>query len=372
MKLKWFLPLLVLNFVTLGLNAQVYSNKVLNEKDKARLDSIASEEYSYLLPIWGKKVTALGFDLPYSAGFSLNYLGQRSELIIDNLNVGVNNGPLVNLDQVVRFNNVEGTTRGLNVRPDFWLFPFLNIYGILASSRTSTEVDFGIWLPNGTSEEEIFNYVTKAEFDATSLGFGITPTMGVGGGWLALDMNFTWTDIPELEKPAYSFIFGPRLGKSFSLGKPESNIAIWVGGFRVNLSSETSGIISLSEVLPEDGNLSTKIENGLEAVATRQMDLDNWYNDLTPAQQRLNQIKYDAANRVLEAAHNSLTRIDEATEAAEQSTISYTLDKRLKDKWNFVIGSQLQINKHWMVRAEIGFLKSRQQIITGIQYRFGL
>ena len=40
--------------------------------------------------------------------------------------------------------------------------------------------------------------------------------------------------------------------------------------------------------------------------------------------------------------------------------------------WNFVLGTQFQINKHFMLRAEYGFLGSRQQIITGLQYRFGL
>jgi hypothetical protein len=40
--------------------------------------------------------------------------------------------------------------------------------------------------------------------------------------------------------------------------------------------------------------------------------------------------------------------------------------------WNFVLGTQYQVNKHFMIRAEAGFLGSRQQIITGLQYRFGL
>jgi hypothetical protein len=40
--------------------------------------------------------------------------------------------------------------------------------------------------------------------------------------------------------------------------------------------------------------------------------------------------------------------------------------------WNFLVGSQFQLNKHWMLRAEVGFMGSRQQFISGIQYRFGL
>jgi hypothetical protein len=55
-------------FLLLGIlssSAQVYSE--LTNQPKDTLD------YHYLLPIFGKKVKALGFDLPYSAGISLNY-----------------------------------------------------------------------------------------------------------------------------------------------------------------------------------------------------------------------------------------------------------------------------------------------------------
>jgi long-subunit fatty acid transport protein len=64
--------------------------------------------------------------------------------------------------------------------------------------------------------------------------------------------------------------------------------------------------------------------------------------------------------------------MDEALNDEQQATVQYSLDKRPKDLWNFVVGSQYQYNKHWMVRVEYGFLGSRSQLITGLQYRFGL
>ena len=54
------------------------------------------------------------------------------------------------------------------------------------------------------------------------------------------------------------------------------------------------------------------------------------------------------------------------------STVQYSMDRRVKDPWNFIVGSQFQLNKHFMLRAEYGFLGSRTQIMTGLQYRFGL
>jgi hypothetical protein len=38
--------------------------------------------------------------------------------------------------------------------------------------------------------------------------------------------------------------------------------------------------------------------------------------------------------------------------------------------WNFLVGTQFQIDKSWMIRAELGFLGTRSQFIGGLQYRF--
>lgn len=104
--------------------AQVYSNMEVGKKNEELSDSLKKSDYPYILPIWGDKATKRGFSLPYSAGLSVQYLWQKSDLIIDNLQVGFNNGPLINLDEVVRFNNATSNAQGLNIRPDIWLFPF--------------------------------------------------------------------------------------------------------------------------------------------------------------------------------------------------------------------------------------------------------
>ena len=122
--------------------AQVYSDKVVSLKHEALKDSLTSTPYPYILPIWGDKAAQRGFDLPYSAGLNVNYLSQKSDITINNLQVGFNHGPLYNLDEIVRFNKATSTTNGLNFRPDIWLFPFLNIYGIFAKSTSATSIDF--------------------------------------------------------------------------------------------------------------------------------------------------------------------------------------------------------------------------------------
>lgn len=371
---KTMLATCLVAFAHLNGFGQVYSDKVVGKKNADLIDSLKKTEYPYALPIWGKKAAALGFVLPYSAGLGINYLWQESDLVIDNLQIGFNSGPLHNLDEVVRFDGATSTASGLNFRPDVWLFPFLNIYGILAKASPSTAVDFGVYVPDADGNwSNVISLSTQAEFEAQTLGFGITPTLGVGGGWMALDLNFTWSDIAELEKPAFATVFGPRFGKTFKLKKEERNIALWVGAFRLHLNSSTSGSLQLNEVLDLSG-IEEKVDNGIASVTDKRIEVDTWWANLTPTEQKnpLNASKYETANRALDAAGNFLSGLDQALSDESYSTVQYSLDKRPKDMWNFIIGTQYQFNRHWMIRCEYGFLGSRNQVIAGLQYRFGL
>ena len=354
--------------------AQVFTNKEVGKKNAVFIDSLKKSEYPYSLPILGAKATKAGYNLPYSAGFSAQYFWQQSDLVIENLNVGFNNGPLYNLDGLVRFDKAFATASAFTVRPDIWLFPFLNVYGIFGKAQASTEVGFGVWIPDPitNTDTKILSASTTVEFNTSTYGLGFTPTIGVAGGFLALDMNVAWTDVPQLSKPAQSFIFGPRLGKNFKLKKPGQTIAIWAGGFRVHLSSETNGSIALSEVLPPD--FGSKVDDGILKVGNAQQQVDAWWASLTPAQQAnpVNQAKHNTANRVLARAGEILASADNAINNIGTSTVQYSMDKRPKDAWNFIVGSQYQLNKHFMLRGEYGFLGSRTQFLVGLQYRFGL
>ena len=169
-------------------------------------------------------------------------------------------------------------------------------------------------------------------------------------------MNFAWTDVPQLDKPAFTFVFGPRLGKNFKLKKPEQTIAVWAGAFRVGFASETNGSINLAEVLPVD-ELGDKIQTGYEKVDDAQQQVDAWWAGLTPQEQKnpVNVAKYNTANAGLEKAGQILSGAENAINTAGNSTVQYSMDKRPKDPWNFIIGSQFQLSKHFMFRAEYGF-----------------
>ncbi|WP_018344770.1 hypothetical protein [Cytophaga aurantiaca] len=370
---KYILTFLFTSSCLLG-QAQVFS-----DRDNLKKDTVKQEEpYPYLLPIWGKKVAAKGFKLPYSGGLGLNYLWQKSDITVSNLQVGFNHGTMYNMDNIVHFNNATATSQGINIRPDVWVLPFLNVYGILAKSNSSTAIDIDLQIPTdpsvpGSDWQSIASFQTKANFQGTTAGFGLTPTMGIKGCWMAMDMNFTWTDIPQLDKPAFIYIFGPRVGKAFKLHKPDQNVTFWVGGFRLKMSSSTSGSMPIGDLFNTEG-IEQKIDNGYTKIDDAQQNVDTWWAGLSPAEQQRpgNIAKKDAAENALAKAEATLDGLSTVVTNAEKATVQYSLSKRPTQMWNFLVGSQFQFNRHWMIRAEAGFFGGRTQVIAGLQYRFGL
>jgi len=372
--LRFSVTVLIITGLTVALQAQVYTNKEVGKKNEALVDSLKKADYPYVLPILGTKAAQKGFNLPYSAGLSMQFFGQQSDIIIENLKVGFNNGEMYELDEVIRFDKAVATAGAITVRPDIWLFPFLDIYGIFGYGAASTDVGFGVWVPDSNNiPTEILSSGSKVEFNAPTFGFGMTPTFGIAGLFIALDMNITWTDVPQLDKPAKAFVFGPRIGKSFKFKKEDMNIAFWAGGFRVNLSSGTYGSVNLSEVLPTE-DLDARIEQGYQKLDDAQLQIDTWWENLTPVEQAKpsNKARYEAANSAISRAGGFLVSAENAVNGITNSTVQYSMDKRPADKWNFIVGSQYQLNKHFMIRGEFGFLSSRTQFTAGLQYRFGL
>ncbi len=354
-----------------GLQGQIFSNKKVGHK-VSKSDTLAARNYHHILPLMGRKALAAGYDLPKAAGIGINYIWQQSDLLVNNVSVGLNNSPLMALDEIVRFNDIKLTTQGVSIKPDFWLLPFLNVYAIFAQTQNTTGIDFSVYAPNHEIHEALFGYSTQIETQATTKGFGLTPTIGVGGGWLALDMNFSWTDTELLHTPTYTFIFGPRLGKSFQLKKPESSLSFWAGGFRVATRRATSGSIVLGDALAGNGNLQQNLTNASALLEQKHLQVEDWWRGLPPALHTLYGQTYESIQSTLNNATELLYRLEAAAQQPDQSVIEYSVEQRHRNTWNFVLGSQYQLNKSWMIHFEYGFLGSRKHFFGGLQYRLDM
>jgi hypothetical protein len=248
--------------------------------------------------------------------------------------------PLTDVDEFIKFEDNSNTSYSISVRPDIWILPFINLYGVFGYGRSQTTVNLS----------SPIEFTSVVEQELSTAGFGAMGAFGIGPVWLSVDGNWTWNKPALLDKPVRVAILGVRVGKSFAFKrKPDRNIAIWGGGMRVKMGSTTVGQIQLVDALPPE-----VWDKRDETVAK----YDAWYNDL-PA---LVQAKVDAT-----PIPNIVDRIEQADGSA---IIKYGMDKQVLQKWNGVFGAQFQYNKHWMLRTEWGLIGDRKSGLISLNYRF--
>ena len=88
----------------------------------------------------GQKVQNLGFNLPKPHGVMLNTIFGRQNLQLNNLRVGFNDSPLINLDSIITFDQVEVLATTVNMRVDTWVLPFLDLYVIGGYNYANTSI----------------------------------------------------------------------------------------------------------------------------------------------------------------------------------------------------------------------------------------
>lgn len=345
---KILIPILLILIVS-ELYGQ-YSSKVTSKRYTDYVDSLKSMEYTAILPIYGKQAYKAGFDVPYPVGISLNYFMQDQNVIISGLEVGFETpsntiGP-IDLDSIVVFDQSGSETWAMNIRPDIWILPFLNVYGIFASGKNSTTVKLLSPVP--------IEAVT--DFDASSAGFGVLLAGGVGPGWISVDNNWSLSFVSALDDPVKVHNLGIRFGVTkVNIQNPKKNIALWIGAFRQRISSNTAGSIAVSELFPDaDQGLADRIEQG--------------WNDYLSDKTCTGPLAHPACQ--LDPLVQSIVDNLRSNEPISNTTILYKMEKELKQEWNMVFGAQYQFNKRWQLRSEYGFLGDRTQFLASLNYRF--
>ena len=324
------------------LQAQYATTKV-KDIHEAYTDSLKQVKYDNIFPIWGQKIYQKGFDIPYPTGLMVNYVYVKQGLLIENMRLGLLTEdidlPLTETD-FIEFGNNYSTANTVMVRPDVWIFPFLNVYGLFGTGNSTTEINLKFPVELNSVVEQNFS----------SAGFGLTAAAGLGPVWLAIDGNITWTKPELLDDAVKVETFGVRFGHNFiNKTKPYRNVGLWVGAMSVSLGSNTVGEIRLSDALP-----SETWERADEIVET----YDDWYNNIaTPAQKLI-------ADRTLGPI------VDAIGEADGSAVVRYGLDKQVKQKWNGIIGGQFQLNKNWIFRAEGGIIGDRKSLLVSVNWRF--
>jgi hypothetical protein len=251
------------------------------------------------MPIWGQDAREKGFDLPLPFGVGLTYTYIDQNMVVSD--VKIEGRPLD-----VNIRDAKTTTHTGVFRGDMWLFPFLNVYGLVGETAGVTQP--AVVFSNGQVLE------SEVKYNRFSYGGGAT----LAGGWkawfLTIDGNWTSGDLVSKaggqisDKPIRSLTFTPRFGTLFSSGRLGTG-ALWVGGMYLLATSELHDSVDLSK------------------------------------------------RPVLAGLVGS-------------DTLNYSVRVEPKENWNLLIGGNWQLNKRWSFTAEVGGVMDRFHAIGAVMWRF--
>jgi hypothetical protein len=335
--LKKTILIIGLVFINLG-----FSQGVPNSETRPRKDSVEYKEYPYVFPVWGQKLTNKGIKFPLPIGISANYVYSEMDLEITRFTLSIGDVDLSSIvnEENLNFTSVSAGVNAINIRPDFYVLPFLNIYGLYSYGVGFTQVAlapiFGdTELPEMTP--------APARFTANSFGLGGTLNYGIKGFFFSIDGNISWNYSALLAAPVALVTSSIRVGYTKTFDN-DMGFSVYVGAMYRNFTNldPVSGSSPMAEIFPE-----------LES------EWNTWYDGLSNVQKK-------AVDKVTEATQ------DAVGSSIFESTVNYEIKKQLISPWTFQFGGQYQITPHWAIRAEFGLSKYQTSIFTGVNFRFGI
>ena len=312
---------------------QAQSNNPDLALTQVEIDSIL-EDYDSIFPVWGRQAIEKGFDLPLPYGANVIYVYMNQNIDIGHMQLSLGDNPRQDID-FIQFADNKTVINTVNARFDFWLFPFLNLYGLLGEGWSTTTVNPSIVLPNKT-----IPFTSTVSQSGLYYGFGVTGAVGIKRNWLSIDANWTWTDLELLDEPVPARVTGIRYGRTIKL-KNKRRMAVWIGAMHQKFKTETLGSVFLKDALPGD-------------VIDDIIDIPNQpgFEDLPPWKQ-------DLIKQFVDAIENKW----------DTARINYGLDKRPSAPWNMIAGINYEFSKAWHFRVEAGFIK-RYSLLLNLNYRF--
>lgn len=209
-----------------------YGGRVVPPMESSRLPApgatVEPRQWDRALPFFAQRVVDRGIDLPnpYNVGFS-SYFGSEDRVLSD-LEVGFNGGQKFDAS-FVHFTNTHVTPQSFQFQAGAWIFPFLNVYGIAGYTQGKGDIDIempgreimqflgvpGCNLGPGLRPDlcdRTLKGTAHADYDGTSLGFGIT----LAGAWkelfFSLPVTYVESDLSMSTTNAKTWDIAPRVG----------------------------------------------------------------------------------------------------------------------------------------------------------------
>ncbi|MHA2859856.1 TonB-dependent receptor [Vibrio harveyi] len=237
---------------------------------------------SISLPIWKEKAEALGYNLPKPFGLNLSYMSMEQGINVDSIALKGLGG----IEKLVDMQAEPGkqATDVMTLRADVWLFPFLNVYGLIGTldGYSETDVNVKVKLPF-VKPQRIENF--RLDLDGYTKGLGFVLAGGYDQWFALVDASYTQTNLTVIDGSIDALVVSPRVGYDFHQnGVP---IRFWVGAMYQDVEQELSGSLKdlglpqfLGGVIPSGARFEVKqrLESEWNTIAGMQYQInEDWY-----------------------------------------------------------------------------------------------
>ncbi|EJL6308366.1 TonB-dependent receptor [Vibrio cholerae] len=209
----------------------------------------------FSLPIWKEKAEALGYELPKPIGFNLSYMTMEQGINVDSIAIqGLGKLPLqLQADPGRQYTEV------LTLRADVWLFPFLNLYGLVGKLDGYSTTDVNMKFLG--AQHTINNF--RLDLDGYTTGVGGVLVVGYQNWFALVDASLTESRLTVIDGSIEAIVISPRIGYDFHRhGHP---LRLWVGAMYQDVEQTLQGSLSdlglpgsLTALLPKDAGFEVK------------------------------------------------------------------------------------------------------------------
>ncbi len=203
-------------------------------------------QWDRALPFFAQRVIDKGYNLPNPYDIGYSYFDGHQRYQLSDLAVSAGNNPLRPAD-FVQFQQSRIHVTSNQVQVGAWLFPFMNVYGIVGNVQGSGSIDinfssltdlerfFGLNIgcagrrPGPECSKPIKLPTQHANYSGHTYGGGFTLVGTYKQLFFALPVTYTVSDITMSETPIKSINVGPRVGWNIRLGQGLGLLTPFVG-----------------------------------------------------------------------------------------------------------------------------------------------
>lgn len=270
-------------------------------------------------PVCGPKRRGEGFNLPLPFGTGIQGFWYQQDYFASNLLVTDSTGKIT----VTADTMIQHTTAGemqLLFKPDIWVFPFLNVYGVFGYTKGTVNPkltvpsftmhikDHPVLPDNDVPIDTTFEIKDELAYHGPIVGGGLTFAMGFNAFFVVIDYKYTITYPNDDAGNLSTHTFSPKIGIQLASKKGPGRGMLWLGGMYMSNKQSFDGILNVEEISPI-----------VALILGKEADYSGDIKNIQP--------------------------------------------------WNMVIGGSYFINPHHNLFAEVGFI-GRQQAAIGYSFRF--